>query len=233
MRRWARSPACWAWVTGESGKLGARDYYRNTLFPAIESERMATTTEATSRRLSLRSTAPPRMACGTCSCTTARTAANWVNANYLNKERLLAVNQIENQAKGGQIYTQMQAAQFHGGGRINGFGSLATSSTEGFIHAMMDETVMNPSASSTHGSVLNAMNGGASASDVAGMYLAASSRGGGGGSSSVKSGDTHNWSVSAMDAKSFSSFLKNGGAQQIVKHTNGFASQYAGDGISG
>jgi hypothetical protein len=71
------------------------------------------------------------------------------------------------------------------------------------------------------------MNSGASPADMASMYQGSSNSNSGG-------GDTHHhYNISAIDAKGFDTFLRNGGARQIIKHTNNYASQYAGDGISG
>jgi hypothetical protein len=218
-------------LTGMGGRFGARDYYEKTLFPAIEKDRMGQgSMDFQSAIADVNSIAASGMEY--MRKTYGMDAADWVNANYLKKEQTLAAGQIAARAKGGAQYVQMSAAQFHDGGDITGFGSLATSSNEGYIHAMAGETVMNTRAAATHGAVLSAMNGGASATDVARMYLANSPASGGPAVSG--GGDTHHhWNVNALDAQSFSSMLKNGGARAITKHLNSYASQYAGDGISG
>ena len=93
---------------------------------------------------------------------------------------------------------------------------------------MLNETVMNPAASSTHGPYLGAMNAGASPSDVAAMYL----KGAAPAASPAAAGDTthHHWNVSAMDARSFKDFLVNGGGMDtIAAATNKRDTRYAGD----
>jgi hypothetical protein len=64
----------------------------------------------------------------------------------------------------------MTAAQLHSGGVIDGFGSMATSSDEGWIHAKKKEVVMHEQAAATHGVELRAMLAGASRADMATYY---------------------------------------------------------------
>jgi hypothetical protein len=158
-------------------------------------------------------------------------SAQWVNANYMQKETTSVLQRIENSAKGGRQYTTLSASQFHTGGTISDFGSFGTSSTEGFVHAMLGETVMNTQASSTHAPALSAMQGGASSGDIASMYLAGS-KPSGSAAASPSGGDNH-FHIHAWDTKGVDSWLKNGGARQITKHQNTYATQYAGDGVSG
>jgi hypothetical protein len=217
-------------IMGEGGRLAARDYYKKAIFPEIEKQRNG----AGSRDFQQAISEVNRTASNGLDYMRSHwggAAAEWVNNNYLLKEQRLADAQLEARAKGGS-YVAMSANQFHTGGEITGFGDFGTSSDEGFFHGKLGETVMNPSASSSHGSVLQAMNSGANATDVARMYLAGS---GGGGPQvvSASGGTTHQWNVQALDAKSFDQFLQGGGARTVVKHVNKFASQYAGDGISG
>lgn len=216
-------------VSGEAGQLGARSYYEKDVLPTLEGYMSSSGSDYQSAVSQVGSTSGQAMAYMVQHF--GQSAADWVNSNYMQKEVTLVLSRIEDAAAGGRQYTTLSAAQFHTGGTVTGFGSFGTSSNEGFIHAMLGETVMNTQASSVHAPVLSAMQSGASASDVASMYLATAKPSGG--SVQQPSGDTHNWSVNALDAKSFSTFLKQGGAQQIVKHTNTYASQYAGDGISG
>jgi hypothetical protein len=217
-------------IMGEGGNLAAREYYRKTLFPAIEQQRNGDGQTDFQQAISqVNRTASDGMVYMTQHWGVS--AANWVNANYLKKEQDLADSELESRAKGGAAYVGASANQFHSGGPITGFGDFGTSSNEGMIHAMLGETVMNPSASSTHGTILNAMNSGASASDVAKMYLSA---GNSSATASAAGGDVHHhYAVNAIDTAGFESFLRRGGARAIVKHTNSFATQYAGDGISG
>jgi hypothetical protein len=157
-------------------------------------------------------------------------AANWVKSQYMDKELAYVITTITNRAKGGSGYLGASAAEFHTGGYIDGFGSLSTSSNEGYIHAMMGESVVNQQATSLHAPVINAMNSGASQSDVASMYLS------GGKSNSAPSmgsgGDTH-FHVHTLDTKTMTGWLRGGGARMISKAQNDMAGQYAGDGVIG
>lgn len=217
-------------VGGESRKLGARDYYEKNVFPQLEQSMTMTNADFQSAMSSVGNTATQAMAY--MQLHFGRDAADWVQSNYMQKEVTRVLQSIEDKAGGGRQYLMRSASQYHSGGVISGFGDLATSGNEGFIHAMLNETVMNPSASALHGNVLSAMNGGAGVSDVAAMYLA-QARPSVSMPSASSGGDTHHWTVNALDASSFSRFLRDGGAQQIVKHVNRYASQYAGDGING
>jgi hypothetical protein len=219
-------------MMGEGGRLAARDYYKKSLFPEIEKERHGDgSTDFQSAISAVNKTAADgldymRLHWG-------RSSAEWVNDNYLRKEQMLAVGQIEARAKGGSYAVGMSAKQFHEGGEITGFGSFGTGGDEGFFHGQLGETVMSRAASDTHGAVLHAMNAGASATDVARMYLAGSPAGGGSHSLATAAATNHQWNVQALDAKSFDQFLRGGAARTVVKHVNQFASQYAGDGING
>lgn len=216
-------------VTGEGGNLAARDYYEKNVLPTLESL-MTSTGDYQTDVSNVGKTAGDAVAY--MQDHFGRSAAHWVENNYLDKEAAKVLKRIEDTAAGGRQYIGKSAVQFHTGGTIAGFGDLATSSNEGFIHAMLNETVMNPAASMTHAPYLSAMQSGASHADIAAMYLAGAKPSSS--SSSPSGGDTHHhWNVNALDAKSFDGFLKNGGARQITKHTNNYNSQYAGDGISG
>jgi len=214
---------------GEGTNLGARSYYEKSVLPTLEGDMTNPGGDYQSAVSDVGKTASDAMAY--MSTHFGAPAARWVNANYMQKETAAVLTRIEDTAKAGRQYTTRSAAQFHTGGTIHDFGSFGTSSNEGFIHAMLGETVMNTQASNTHGAALNAMQGGATTSDIASMYLAGSKPTSSGGQSG---GDTHHhWDVNTMDAKSFERFLKDGAARQITKHVNTYASQYAGDGISG
>ena len=213
---------------GEAGNLGARGYYQQSVLPTLEADMNTSGGDYQSAAADVGKTASDAMAYmsghfGTLS-------AQWVNANYMQKEATLVLQRIEDSAKGGRQYTTLSASQFHTGGTISGFGSLGTSGNEGFVHAMLNETVMNTQASGTHGPALSAMNSGASAGDIASMYLAGAKPSGA--ASSPSGGDTH-FHIHTLDTKTMDSWLKNGGARQITKHQNTYAGQYAGDGISG
>jgi hypothetical protein len=212
-------------IMGEGGKLAARDYYEKTLFPALEKDRNnASGGDYQSAIADINKTASDGMTY--MEQKWGRGSADWVENNYLRKEQVLALSEITTRARGGGYAVSMSASQFHDGGDITGFGDLATSTNEGFIHAMLGETVVNPAANATHGPAVRAMNAGASQDDIAQMY------GGGGGSGG--GGDTHHhYNINALDPKSFDSFLRGGGARSIVKALNQQATRYAGDGISG
>jgi hypothetical protein len=218
-------------IMGEGGKLAARDYYKKTIFPEIENLRTANNIADPVNAISQVN----QMAFDGMMYMTqhwGQGSASWVDDNYLRKEQMLAIGQLEARARGGAYAVAASANQFHTGGMVTGFGDLATSGTEGFIHALQYETVMNPAASWSHGSVLDAMNRGASPTDVARMYLGAGSSGASA-SAAPSGGDSHNWTVHAIDAKSFRDLLRGGGAAIVKSEVNRFTSVYAGDGISG
>ncbi len=60
----------------------------------------------------------------------------------------------------GRANVTTTAAQFHGGGSIDDFLDLATSDSEGFIHARQGEYMMHDAAASTNAPWLEAMNRG-------------------------------------------------------------------------
>jgi hypothetical protein len=161
------------------------------------------------------------------------TAAQWVNNQYIEVDTKALDDEINQMAKGGHDYGAASAVQFHTGGTITGFGDLVTSSNEGFIHAMLQEKVVNPSASSTHAPYINAMNAGASESDVASMYLRNGAASGSG------SGDTHihnygDANVSALDSSDFENYLsRRGGIQAINRATTRQNLSYTGDADNG
>lgn len=158
-------------------------------------------------------------------------AANWVNNNYMKKEVALVDAKLTNLAKGGSEYTGLSAAQFHTGGSITGFGDLGTSANEGFIHAMLGETVMNPGAAAAHAPYLSAMNGGAGASDMAAMYLQAAGKGSSPAAAS-SGGDTH-FHVHTLDTKTMKSWLRDEGASMITQAQNRNTGRYSGEGTIG
>jgi hypothetical protein len=208
-------------VTGESGRLGAREYYRKTLFPEIEQDRLAQSGDFQTAIANVNRTAADGMLAMRKQF--GGSAADWVNDNYLKKEVSLADSQISARASGGAQYIKMSASQFHSGGYLDDFGSLATSSTEGYIHGKMGESIVNQAATTRHAPVINAMNDGASPKQIAAMYGADANDG----------GDHLHLHLHTMEPASFEHFLRNGGARTINKHLNNFAGQYSGDGISG
>jgi hypothetical protein len=217
-------------IMGEGGNLAARDYYKKSIFPEIEGIRNGSDGGDYQGAVSQVNKAASD---GMVYMDThwGHSAAQWVDDNYLSKEQKLALGDIMDRARGGGYAVAMSANQFHTGGRITGFGSYGTGGDEGFVHTKLHETVMNPSATQSHGTVLNAMNSGASPTDVARMYLAgpasatAGSNNGGGGDSHLH--------IHTLDTKTMDTWMRQSGARMIAKHLNGFAGQYAGDGISG
>jgi len=81
-----------------------------------------------------------------------------------------AQDRLTREEKAGRSQFGFSAAQFHSGGVISDFGSLATSPTEGYVHAKMGEVVLNEQAAMSHSDVAMMMNAGATRSDVA-SYL--------------------------------------------------------------
>jgi hypothetical protein len=216
-----------AGMVGDEGKkLGARNYYNSSVFPTLAADEHNTNYGDFQSAIS----GVDQTSANAMQYMRAKfggEAADWVDNNYMKKEVLKITSMIANSAEGGRQYTTMSAKQFHSGGQITGFGDFSTSSTEGYIHAMRGETVMNPAASLSHAAALRAMNAGASAADIASSYLSSSSR-----SSPAQSGggDTH-FHVHTLDTKTMSTWLRNGGAKLITNHQNQYTAQYAGDGI--
>ncbi len=85
--------------------------------------------------------------------------------------------------KAGRSSFGFTAAQFHEGGRISGFGSLATTGDQGFIHAQKDEFMVRQQPAMEHSAALQYINAGASHSDMASYY------GGGGATSQAPAND--------------------------------------------
>ena len=154
--------------------------------------------------------------------------ADWTKQHYIDVELNHITSDIVKLAGAGHDYGARSTAEFHNGGLITGFGDWGTSGNEGMIHAMLGERIVQPQASSMHGGAIDAMNAGASHSDIAAMYLQAAGVSGSG-SSSTHYHD-HKHSVSAIDAASFGTFLKQrGGMDEIAKATDKRNNRYAGD----
>lgn len=217
-------------VMDMGGRIAARTYYEKTLFPAIEADRNGQTSDP----ISAISDVNKQSSDGYHYMAThfGGAGADWVKANYLDKEVALALSQITAHVQGGSMYTGRQAMQFHSGGYVGGFGDFGTGGNEGLIHALMGETMMNQSATATHAPVLNAMNDGASPADVASMYLASAKSSSNPSSAAPSGGDTH-YHVHTLDTQTMTGWLRNGGARMISKSQNNLASQYAGDGVIG
>ncbi len=102
---------------------------------------------------------------------------------------------VTREQKAGRSQFGMSAGQFHQGGLVGGFGSMATSSNEGWIHAKRGEVVLNEQAAMSHGDVAMMMNSGASRSQI-GDYLGG---GGGGGVAPAAGGDEYHFHLHALD----------------------------------
>jgi hypothetical protein len=129
---------------------------------------------------------------------------------------------LDQAQRGGRGYLRFSAAQFHTGGPITDFGDLATSSSEGFIHARLHEHVMNPIASSQNRPWLDAMNGGQSFPALAMRYASNVMSPASGGGANVT---LH---VHTMDASSFGDWLRRGASMQIQAALNQNAARYGG-----
>jgi hypothetical protein len=218
-------------LMGEAGKTAARDYYRKTLFPEMESVRQGYSSGG-GDYLSAISEVNKDYSEGYkyMSDHFGKQGADWVDANYLKKELTDVTTEITRNAGANGQYTGLTAKEFHDGGPISSFGSFGTSANEGFIHAMLGEGVVKQRAMASHAPAVSMMNAGADASTMAAHYLAMSG-GGSRGANSMGTTHQHNWQVSAMDARSFGDFLDRGGMEQINYSANRRASLYAGDGL--
>jgi hypothetical protein len=214
----------------EGNKFAARDYYKQTLFPELEDVRK--NFNSSTNYLDAISEANKDAGDGLLFIhhKYGGEAADWINDNYLAKELAYVTSTIERGARGNSADSGRQATQFHDGGLISDFGSLGTSSTEGYIHALMGEGIVNQPAMAMHGAGVGMMNRGASPADMASHYLQVA-----GGGSSIGTGGgsmhfhTHNYN--ALDAKSFGRYLDTGGMEQINKSANRRAALYAGDSV--
>ncbi len=218
---------------GETGKFAARDYYKQTLYPELEGVRTSFMNGGGGDYLSAMSEANRDSASGMDYMTMkwGPDAAAYVHSNYLQKELNYVTGTIERMARGGAQYTGRAAAEFHSGGLIGGFGDLATTGSEGYIHAMMGEGITNVPATQMHGAAIQKMNDGATPADMASHFLQAGGAGtraasGGGG------GDTH-LHVHTMDTKTMTTWLRNGGAKMITSAQNAHVATYGGSASNG
>lgn len=216
-------------IMGEAGKFAARDYYKSTLFPQLEDIEKQFNSGGGGDYLAAISKANSTEATGMSymSMKWGSDAANWVKANYLDKETQKVVGDITRLAGGGREYMAKTAAEFHTGGQITSFHDFATSTNEGFIHAMLGEGIVNTNAMNTHAPMVHAMNAGADPVQMASMYLQAS----GSRSAGASSVNYHTHNYSALDMKSFKQFLDGGGTKTINEAQNRRAALYAGDAI--
>lgn len=217
-------------VTGEGKKLAARAWYEKSVLPQL-AQWVASPPSGDFYSAVNQVNGTTGTALATMTGQFGRDAAGWVNDQYMKKEVALIDSKLASMAKGGAQYTGLSAAQFHTGGSITGFGDLATSGNEGFIHALLGETVVNANASAAHAPYISAMNAGAGASDMASMYLQAAAK-----SSSPAAansgGDTH-FHVHTLDTKTMKSWLRDEGAAMITQAQNRNTGRYSGEGTIG
>jgi hypothetical protein len=216
-------------IFGVSGHIKARKYFHDTLDPKIQGDVQNFRTgggDFQTAIADINKTAADGMDYATR--TFGADAANYMMSTYLRADVNTADAMIAREAKAGMAGLKASAAEFHDGGVIGGFGDLATSDNEGFIHAMRGETVMDRSSSATHAPALSLMRDGATPAEMAAHYMDAM---GGGANGNGGGGDTHHhWDISALDAKSFAQMLASGGIQAVIKAQNNFTGQYAGAG---
>jgi hypothetical protein len=113
-----------------------------------------------------------------------------------------AMDRLTAEQKSGRSQYGMSAAQFHGGGLVNGFGDFSTGPNSGFAHLEVGETVMHQQATQTHGDALAMMLGGANRSQMADYY-------GGGTSPAGGSGDVNMHFHSPDAAGAYNLFMAN------------------------
>jgi hypothetical protein len=121
----------------------------------------------------------------------------------IKKEIKSAEAKLTAEQKAGRSQYTATAAQYDWGGPVDNFGAFGDGPTHGMIRAQRGEYMVEQQAANTHAGALNAINSGATPSDMARYY-------GGGGSTmpaqSASSGDIH-LHLNAIDGKSALQFL--------------------------
>ena len=132
------------------------------------------------------------------------------------------LSSLQKQEMGGRSQVTLSAAQYHGGGWTGDFGDLATSDTEGFIHAAQNEFVVNPMAAAAHAPILQAMNSGTNFaySNTVQPRMPASSA----------SGVPMQITIQALDSKSVAQWAKAGGGLALMAAMNQAQRQFSGVG---
>jgi hypothetical protein len=148
-------------------------------------------------------------------------ARNYFSSN-ISPEINKVLSSLQQQEIGGRSQVTLTAGQFHSGGWTGDFGDLATSETEGFIHAAQNEFVVNPMAAAAHAPILQAMNNGTNFaySNSVQPRMPASSGAGAGAQVTVQ----------AMDSKSVAQWAKGGGGLALMAALNQAQRQYSGVG---
>jgi hypothetical protein len=206
-----------AGVFGDKGLGRARDYDKNTVQPTIgrdlqdyEAGRSGYNTaynDLNTLMISARSSIAP-----------IGSGARGYFSSNIQPEIAAAMLTLQRTEIGGRGNIGFGAAQFHSGGAIGGFGSLATSEDEGFIHAMRGEMVLNRAAAAAHAPILHAMNAGVQFSGNVQPRMPAGSSGG--------SVTLH---FHALDSKSVAQWAR-GGGRDLVAALNQAQRQYSGVG---
>jgi hypothetical protein len=88
----------------------------------------------------------------------------------IKKEIISAQSKMTREARAGRAQYSFSAAQFHTGGEVDSFGNLATSPSEGLVHAEIGDFIVKPNVASKNRSALQAMNAGASMDTIAANY---------------------------------------------------------------
>jgi hypothetical protein len=132
------------------------------------------------------------------------------------------LSSLQKQEKGGRSAITLSAAQYHDGGWTGDFGDLATSETEGFIHAAQNEFVVNPMAAAAHAPILQAMNSGTSFAYANSVQPRMPASYGGGPTVQVV--------VKAIDSKDVAQWAKAGGGLSLMAALNQAQRQYSGVG---
>jgi len=148
-------------------------------------------------------------------------ARSYFNSN-ISPEINKVLSSLQQQEIGGRSQITVTAGQYHSGGWTSNFGDLATSDTEGFIHAMQNEFVVNPMAAATHAPILQAMNNGTNFaySNSVQPRMPASPAGGSG----------VQLTIQALDSKSVAQWAKAGGGLALMAALNQAQRQYSGVG---
>jgi len=134
-----------------------------------------------------------------------------------------AQTRMTSEQKAGRSQYGMTAAQFHQGGPIRDFGSMATGPDEGWVHAERNEMVLNQQAAMSHGDAAMLMNSGASRRDMASYY------GGGSGTAPAQAsgGDLH-LHVHAIDSKGVAQFFEENKHTMRAKLNSSYEDNSAG-----
>ena len=142
--------------------------------------------------------------------------------NTIQPEIYAVLASLQKQEIGGRSALSLSAAQYHTGGWIDDFGDLGTGGSEGFIHAMQKEFVVNPVAAAAHAPILQAMNSGTNFAYSQAVQPRMPSSSGGGGSVTLN--------IQAIDSKSVAHWAKSGGALDLIAAINQGQRQYSGMG---